>query len=65
MIFQNILSILTQGSKEHQLQHELMVMLHDDRGAADRLLNLEHRKHPGKKEQWYVEKVIYDLQRDR
>ncbi|MEM1368287.1 MAG: hypothetical protein AAGG02_09765 [Cyanobacteria bacterium P01_H01_bin.15] len=65
MIFKNILGLFTQGSKDYRLQHELMTMLHNDQGAANRLLNLEHRKHPGKTEQWYIEKVIYDLQRDR
>lgn len=47
------------------LQRKLLKVLHDDRGAADRLLIQAELKYPGKSPDWYVEKVIYDLERDR
>lgn len=47
------------------LQRKLLKVLHDDRGAADRLLIQAELKYPGKSLDWYVEKVIYDLERDR
>lgn len=36
-----------------------------DRQVAERLLNHLRKKHPGQTEQWYVDKVVYDLERDR
>lgn len=31
--------------------------------TAERLIALARRKNPGKPERWYLEKVLYDLQR--
>lgn len=36
-----------------------------DRDVADRLISSAKKSNPGKSEQWYCEKVIYDLNRDR
>ncbi|UBF28386.1 hypothetical protein K9N68_11200 [Kovacikia minuta CCNUW1] len=36
-----------------------------DKTLAKRLLNYTRDKYPGKSERWYVEKTIYDLERDR
>jgi len=36
-----------------------------DRNVAYRLVNSAKKSNPGKSEQWYLEKVIYDLNRDR
>jgi hypothetical protein len=33
--------------------------------TAERLIALGKRKNPGKPERWYLEKVLYDLQRRR
>jgi hypothetical protein len=48
-----------------RLQRKLMRLLHDDQKVADRLIAQTALKHPGKTPDWYVEKVMYDLQRDR
>lgn len=53
---------LEQASRE--LQNKLLRLLHGDRGAASRLLSQVKMKNPGRSTNWYVEKVIYDLQRD-
>jgi hypothetical protein len=47
------------------LQRKLLRLLHDDRGAANRLFAHTRLKYPGKAPNWYAEKIIYDLERDR
>jgi hypothetical protein len=47
------------------LQRKLLLLLHQDLGAANRLLMQASFKYPDKSAEWYAEKVIYDLQRDR
>jgi hypothetical protein len=47
------------------LQRKLLLLLHQDLAAANRLLMQASFKYPGKSTEWYAEKVIYDLQRDR
>lgn len=49
---------LEQASRE--LQNKLLRLLHNDRGAASRLLSQVKMKNPGRSTNWYVEKVIYD-----
>lgn len=36
-----------------------------DKATAERLINAARFKTPGKSERWYLEKVIYDLERGR
>lgn len=48
-----------------RLQHQLIEMLRGDIGAAKRLLAQQRRNNPGRTDNWYLEKVIYDLERDR
>lgn len=48
-----------------QLQNKVLLLLNGDRNTANRLLNLAKTRNPQKSVQWCVEKVIYDLQRDR
>lgn len=48
-----------------KLQRKLLRLLHEDQRVADRLITQATFKYPGKSSDWYVEKVIYDLQRDR
>ncbi len=43
----------------------IMTLLHEDGDLAMRLLSQVNMKNPGKSIDWYVEKVIYDLERDR
>ncbi len=45
------------------LRRKLLTLVHRD--VAERLINLAKRQHPGKSQSWYLEKVIYDLQRGR
>ncbi|MDX2217085.1 MAG: hypothetical protein SFY66_27710 [Oculatellaceae cyanobacterium bins.114] len=47
------------------LQRKLMRLLHGDQAAAQRLFKLATLKYPGENANWYIEKVIYDLERDR
>lgn len=53
---------LEQASRK--LQNKLLRLLHNDRGAASRLLSHVKMKNPNRSTNWCVEKVIYDLQRD-
>ena len=44
---------------------ELLRLVGGDRKYAARILNNLSLKHPGKSHKWYLEKAIYDLERDR
>jgi hypothetical protein len=48
-----------------RLQKQLLRLLHNDEKVANRLVAHAQRLHPGRSADWIVEKVIYDLQRDR
>ena len=52
-----------RGSR--QLQNQLLTLLHGDTATAKRLLVRQQQRHPGKSDNWYLEKAIYDLERDR
>jgi hypothetical protein len=56
---------LKTGKANPKLQRQLLRLLHEDRQAAERLVNYATLKYPGHNADWYVEKVIYDLKRDR
>lgn len=47
------------------LQAKLLNLLHRDKSTANRLLQQQRRMNPGKSDKWYLEKVIWDLERDR
>lgn len=47
------------------LQHQLLRMLQGDTATAKRLLKQKRQQQPGQTDNWYLEKVIYDLKRDR
>lgn len=60
------------GTKFRQFQENIKcaplrnkILKRVDRATADRLINAMKYKHPGKGESWYLEKVIYDLERGR
>jgi hypothetical protein len=57
-------SIRVEQASRH-LQKRLMSLLHDERDTANRLLSQAQRKNPRQSVDWYAEKVIYDLKRDR
>ncbi|AFY79193.1 MAG: hypothetical protein IGR93_11485 [Hydrococcus sp. C42_A2020_068] len=48
-----------------QLRQKLLRLLHNDRPTANRLLAGAQIQHPERSVNWLVEKVIYDLERDR
>jgi hypothetical protein len=52
------------GSFNRELENKLLRLLHGDRQLAIRLLSQVKMKNPGRSTNWYVEKVIYDLERD-
>ncbi|MBW4425931.1 MAG: hypothetical protein KME50_16140 [Nostoc desertorum CM1-VF14] len=47
------------------LQNDLLILLKGDVPTAKRLLLQQRRHNPGQSDNWYLEKVIYDLERDR
>lgn len=47
------------------LQQKLFNLVGGDVAIAKRLLRQQRQLHQGKSENWYLEKVIYDLERDR
>ncbi|MEH2395042.1 MAG: hypothetical protein V7K21_26455 [Nostoc sp.] len=51
------------GSKN--LQNELLALLSGNGNIATRLLKHQQKLNPGRSLDWYLEKVIYDLKRDR
>jgi hypothetical protein len=50
---------------DSQLQRKLLKLLHNDRDTANRLLAQIQQTHPDRSANWVIEKVIYDLERDR
>ncbi|MDZ8108977.1 MAG: hypothetical protein RM338_25595 [Nostoc sp. DedQUE12a] len=52
-------------SKNRELQQELLTLLQWDFATAKRLLKRERSRHPNNSDNWYLEKVIWDLKRDR
>jgi len=54
---------LNQASRE--LQNKLLRLLYGDQELAMRLLSQIKMNNPGRSTNWCVEKVIYDLERDR
>lgn len=59
---ENVISI---DHASRKLQNKIMTILHNDRDAANRLVAQAKFRNPNKSIDWCVEKVIYDLERDR
>ncbi len=53
------------SSNSTKLDRHLLLLLHQDRAAAERLIAQAQRKHPEQSREWCIEKVKYDLARDR
>ena len=51
-------------SDQGSVPAHLLQAVKGDRALAHRLLQGARLKYPDKTEKWYVEKVIYDIQRD-
>jgi hypothetical protein len=66
LIFLGLISVLLW--KNHQeragLPRELLEATKGNKALAKRLLANARQRYPGKSDRWYVEKVIYDLERD-
>lgn len=45
--------------------HELRLPPAEAERTLNRHINALERKHPGRDEDWYLEKILYDLGRDR
>ena len=60
---------LKSYAKERQLegQYRRLMRLSESEGEAAIRRQIEQlkRRHPGRSRAWYLEKMIYDLQRDR
>jgi hypothetical protein len=56
---------VTKQQPSRHLQAKLVRQLNGDVQAANRLIALAKTKNPDKSMDWCVEKVIFDLQRDR
>lgn len=54
---------IEQAAKK--LQKKLLLLLNGDRNTANRLIALAKTRNPDKSIDWCIEKVIFDLQRDR
>ncbi|MEH2377930.1 MAG: hypothetical protein V7K27_03350 [Nostoc sp.] len=53
------------GTANKYLQNDLLALLSGNAQAATRLLKHQQTLNPGRQLDWYLEKVIYDLKRDR
>ena len=53
---------MTDDNLQAHLKHQLGTLVQGNVAKANRLLSREQRLHPNHTEQWYLEKVINDLQ---
>ncbi|WP_334941712.1 hypothetical protein [Nostoc sp.] len=59
-----LIDVFAAGANKN-LQHELLTLLSGNRQVAIRLLNQQQTLNSGRSVNWCLEKVIYDLKRDR
>lgn len=48
---------------ETRLRRQLTTIVHGEQATVNRLVSHEKVRNPGHNEQWYLEKVLYDLRR--
>ena len=53
----------TDGVDE-RVRRRTIALMNNDMERIDRLLENARQRTPGKSEQWYWEKILYDLERD-
>lgn len=53
------------GGGDNRMKNRLVSLLSGDTAAADRLIEQAKQKNPGMPEDWYWERAIADLERDR
>jgi hypothetical protein len=55
--------------KNSALRHKIRLMLNSPPAVADETINRHmeslRKRFPSRSEEWYLEKIIYDLERDR
>ncbi len=55
--------------KKYALRQDARRLLNVEPEAADQIIDRQmevlKKSHPGRTEEWYLEKIIYDLERDR
>ena len=56
--------LLQELNGDRSLARQLQDAVRGDKDLARRLLNRAKLKYAGKSNRWYVEKIIYDLERD-
>ncbi len=65
----HLLSTLTRPFKIRRLKKEYNMLYGSSGTAAEQSLRRQmaylQKKNPGRSEEWYLEKVVYDLKRDR
>ncbi|BDA69311.1 hypothetical protein CAL7716_034770 [Calothrix sp. PCC 7716] len=49
----------------YELESQLLNMLQGDTEALKRLLRMSRNVYPGRTAKWHIQKVIWDLERDR
>ncbi|MEH2261020.1 hypothetical protein [Nostoc sp.] len=57
--------LIDEKLRNYEMHSRLLRMLQGDNAAVDRLLRQQIETYPGKHFGWYLEKVTYDLERDR
>jgi hypothetical protein len=58
-------NVPTIGKVAPQTRQKLLKLLGNNQATVDRLIGNAKLRNPGEPEQWYWEKVLYDLERDR
>jgi hypothetical protein len=65
LIFAAWMIFSTTGSRRMDgVDSDLLKATKGDKALAKRLMEHARNRYPGKSEHWYIEKVLYDLQRD-
>ena len=59
------LGTVTANSQTRKLFGQLVNLLNGESNTANRLLDNQRKATPNKPEEWILEKVLSDLQRDR
>ena len=63
-LFKNPGTVFSKTSPaETRLRRQLTTIVHGEQSTINRLVSHEKVRNPGHNEQWYLEKVLYDLRR--
>jgi hypothetical protein len=54
-----------QDGVDARVRNRTIALMNNDLERIERLLDNARQRTPGKSEQWYWEKILYDLERDR